>query len=326
MVKHRFLFLFVLTLNVLIVSLPSRAQQISTVQEISDFTLSRPLWADYWGDDRSEDLRSFDISLLMKKFSLSRLQAVETQVLYRLQVHNSPHGDFVAYFNEALSAARQNKFDNVDVAKLNAARFIIVFDLDETAYDQHIKDENAACADVSYQDGQNKKHLIRTAPHIVEAFRQIIKRGGAVVLFSANVDSATKANLAAWMVDGKPLLSSGLVAALLTKNALIFQGGAAAVMDASKDLRIFDESLSKVIIVDDNPTRLFQWKNEKMIRTFDGNLYCSTGDPVIKSATEQSMVDFISEIDEAVDFMDENPGTTMQTAFLPFTIPGTVQR
>ena len=89
-------------------------------------------------------------------------------------------------------------------------------------------------------------------------------------------------------------------------------------------MRFFDESLEKVIIVDDNPLRLFQFRNvrvykEALCRPLLHRTRCNE-----KSAIEAGMKTVTDEIVWAVKQMETTAGLGFAQAYLPFTVLGQI--
>lgn len=312
----------------------SATQGIGSRAELEALTIPPlPDWVDKYAGPNPEESRFFVISGLMERFQLSRAQAVELQNLYRDQVRARPAPEPVAAFNTALERVRRGDFEShLQVEKLAKARFIVVFDLDETLLDQFYPPKvGEGCHDVAVplQDGVR---YVKLVPGWQQAFARIQALGGAVVLFSANVDTVTYENLSHWKLDGVPLTESPAISGILTNSHLILQEKSEGVTDPrkgnpvrepSKDLRIFDEQLRRVVIVDDNPTRLFQMRNARVIKKFEADAYCVTTDPALRRAFEQSLPGVVHEIEDSVRYLDAHGGD-FADAFLPYTSLGQV--
>ena len=81
----------------------------------------------------------------MKRFDVDRLGAVEIQNTYRdlTRADIKKAGD--AGLQEAVRMVKSGTLESgVDRAALKGARFIVVFDLDETLYDQYYGEARAA--------------------------------------------------------------------------------------------------------------------------------------------------------------------------------------
>jgi hypothetical protein len=201
-----------------------------------------------------------------------------------------------------------------------------VFDLDETLYDQSIRDPAAAkaCHDLAVTEGDGKRRQIKLNPGWAEAIRRIDALGGEVVLFSANVDDRCYANAHAWMLDGVPIHQHPAVAAFLTNSHLVLQPKQAGqpVVEPSKDLRIVDPELTRAIIVDDNPLRLFQFRNVRVFKKFEADVYCTTKDPAVKQAHTRGLKVVVDEIEESLRYTKAHPGVGFAQAYLPYTTLG----
>lgn len=292
-----------------------------------------PDWVDKYAgpNDNKEERRFFNISRLMSCFQLSRAQAVELQNLYRDLLRATPTSDLMAAFDAALERVRRGDFESrLQTEKLDKARFIVVFDLDETLFDQsYPANLGEACHDVVVPLKEGVRYL-KLVPGWRQAFERIQALGGAVVLFSANVDALTLENLAHWKLDGVPLTEHPAISGILTNSHLVLQEKSEGekpnpVREPSKDLRIFedDKYLPRVIIVDDNPTRLFQMRNARVFKKFEADSYCATKDPKLRRAFEQAMPIVVREIEESVRYMDARGGKFAE-AYLPYTSLGQI--
>lgn len=295
----------------------------------------RPDWADRYADEAKGDARFFDMSALQRRYGLDRPHAVELQNHYRDLTRTKPSGDRDEQFAEALDRAKHGVFeDNRDVERLRTARFIVVFDLDETLYDQfYAPDVARGCADLDVDQGSARRK-VKLTPGAGAALERVAALGGAAVIFSAAPDDAVFANLRAWSLGGRPLLNHPAIAGVLTNSHLVLQGkheGAGAenprhgrpVIEPSKDLRVVDETLARTILVDDNPLRAFQFRNLRVVKKFDADLYCTTKDTKVKKAFERVLPEVVAEIEDSVQWMKAN-SSDFATAYLPFSQLGAV--
>ncbi len=261
------------------------------------------------------------ISAVMTKHGISRLQAVELQNHLRDQLRSpEPPTQAVAY-QEALRRVLTGRYESgLDPVRLEKASFIVVFDLDETLYDQGglgalSPEAFKTCGGVEVPTDAAPRRVV-PVPAWDETIRRIRALGGEVVIFSANLDEVSLANVGALKLDGAPLLGHPQIAGVLTNSHLILQDRTEPpgspespvkgqpVAEPSKDLRILDESLNKVIIVDDNPTRLFQPHRTCLFPKFEAEIYCTLKpeDP-FRKAWDHSMSAVKEEISESVDYM-----------------------
>lgn len=296
-------------------------------RELARMTLpTRPEWMDKYAGS-SPDERFFDIAALMQTHGLDRAMAVELQNHFRDLTRKDPGGDRGAQYAEALRRAKAGELeDGRDPKRLAAAPFIVVFDLDETLYDQGIADPAVAktCHDLEVPVEGKEPRLVALTPGWADAIHRIDALGGEVVLFSANVDDVTWANVRAWTLDGVPIHQHPAVAAVMSNSHLVLQPKQAGqpVVEPSKDLRIVDPELSRAIIVDDNPLRLFQFRNARVFKKFQADIACVTKDPAAKRAYERALKVVVDEIEESVRYMKAHPGVGFAQAYLPYTTLG----
>lgn len=286
-----------------------------------------PDWTDKYSAHPRGDVRFFNISKLMATYGLSRLGAVELQNHYRDLTFAEPELEHDVAFERAIGKAQAGERESGLGDSLAEAPFIVVFDLDDTLYDQSVEGD---CGDLRFETADGSAKAIQRVPGWEQAFDTIDALGGKVVIFSANVDETVHENLAHWEYHGVPLAASPLVAGVLTNSHLVLQekheglGAENArkgtpVWTPSKDLRVVDPSLSRAILVDDNPTRVFQFRNIRAFKKFDGMLYCQ-GDAEVRAIFEAQMPDVVAEIEEAHAAMGE--GSSFAEAYLPYSMLG----
>jgi hypothetical protein len=291
-----------------------------------------PDWVDKYSDSNTGDTRFFVIEELMRRHDLTRQQAVEVQNHYRDLSRAGAAGGSESWLAEALRRVKAGEFESgFKTETFDKAPFIVVFDLDETLYDQRVK--TAECATYKVPCEGKDDTLIGQVPGWEKAFGRIRELGGAIAIFSANLDDRTLANMNGWTWEGRPLTEHPDIAAILSNSHLTMQSkhegpgrekasSGAPISQPSKDLRIFDESLGKVIIVDDNPTRLSQWGNVRWFFPFSGETYC-TMDPDSggRKAFDGAMDAVVDEIEDSVAWMKEHGGT-FGDAFRPYSMAG----
>ncbi|MCA9518399.1 MAG: hypothetical protein KC635_25870 [Myxococcales bacterium] len=291
-----------------------------------------PDWTNRYAAYDEGDVRFFLIEEVMRREGLTRWQAVELQNHYRDLSRAAAEGGPDAWYAEALRRVRAGEYESgYDAAKLAAAPAIVVFDLDDTLYDQRVARD--ACAQLVVGEGDGARH-IALAPGWEDAFARLRKLGVAIAIFTANLDAPSRENLAAWTWEGKPLLGHPDIAAVMTNSYLVRQSKhegpgkekpsrGEPVMEASKDLRLFDESLERAIIVDDNPARLMQPGNARVPRKLDGDLVCD-GDAATKKAQSRQLGAIVDEVADALAYAKGHPGVTFARAYRPFTLLGQV--
>ena len=312
-------------------------------EPLAEVTLAPlPDWTDRYAASNSGDMRFFEIEGLMDRYQLSRLAAVEVQNHYRDLSRAAAPGGPSSWFEEALRRARSGELEaGRDLAaRLEAAPFIVVFDLDETLWDQRIASPEG-CHDFEVPQAKGAPRPIQLTPGWRRAFERIRALGGLVVLFSANLDDPTWAALRLWTFDDRPLPEQReVVGGVLTNSYLVRQskhegpgkahpGKGEPVMEASKDLRLFDPSLERVIIVDDNPLRLFQPRNVRVFPAFDADLWCSgraagASDPgaaALSRAWDGALDRIVGEIEESWRYAQE-AHVSFAKAFRPYSQEG----
>lgn len=291
-----------------------------------------PDWTNRYADQNQGDPRFFVIEEVMRAHGLSRLAAVEAQNHYRDATRAQPDGDRAALWDEAVARAKGGDFESgLEPAALAAAPFIVVFDLDDTLYDQYRT--GADCGDVVYTQADGEPKHIHMAPGWSEAIGRIRAAGGLVALFSANLDDPTHENLRHVELEGTPLLGHPAIAGVLTNSHLVLQSkhegpGRAAprkgrpVVEPSKDLRVFDETLERVIIVDDNPLRLFQYGNVRLFKKFHADVQC--GDAAARKDLQAGLLAVVAdEVVEAAAYA-KDAGLSFAAAYRPYTMLGQV--
>ena len=316
---------------------PDQSSPTAEVHPLAPLSVPQlPEWTDRYAAGKKGDVRFFNLTRLMKTYQLSRLQAVELQNQYRDLTRADQSMIGQKGFDKALAAVRATTYESrLDVAGLKSAKFIVVFDLDDTLFDQYYGG-GAACHTHAYTKADGKKKYVHMIPGWESIIKEIHELGGKVVIFSANLDDRTIRLLSHVNIDGSPMTESPLISGIMTNSFLIQQEKTEPPgsvkqptkgrpgIEPSKDLRFFDEDLSKVIIVDDNPLRLFQFRNVRVFKKFHADEYCTTTNQVEKKAIEKGMGVVAQEIRWAAKMSEENPDVRFADAYLPFTTLGQI--
>jgi hypothetical protein len=295
-----------------------------------DFTLTPlPFWTDKHIGPNSGDMSYFKISALMKTLNLSRLQAIELQNYFRDLTAEGMIPQ--ASFDVALKKVRELKFESkLDPAKLNSAPFIVVFDMDETLLQQYytVWENCEKCCDYKIKFS-NGVRCISMAPGWENILKTVKKLNGLVVIYSANTDDVVWKIVDTVTIENQEL--SDYVDGVLTNSYLIRQGKyewvprnatGSPVANPSKDLRLLDETLQKVIIVDDNPGPIIQNYNLRLPKKYQADQYYT--DQEAKKAYDRQLLEIAAEIEESVEYMNKNPGVYFIQAYLPYTQLGQV--
>lgn len=317
---------------------PQPAHTIDPLSPLSAVVLpDLPIWTDPYHDPEDSKI-FFDIDALMQRYDLSRLQATELQyhVREQLRAHQS---ELPAAFEHALQQVRaQDFFSGADPQRLASARFIVVFDLDETLLEQgraqRVPDD---CRDFGYTEkessGEEGPRNVKLNPDWQPLFEQIRGQGGAIVLFSANIDERTRKVLQTWQWEGKSLLEHPDIVGRFSNSHLsrtrhYGKPGpndpappTRPIAEPSKDLRLFDETLTRVVLLDDNPLRVFQYRNLRWIPKFRAKHHCAAQGPQ-RAIAQEGLKRFQEELTEALGWLDAHEGATFKRAFLPYTFNG----
>ena len=214
--------------------------------------------------------------------------------------------------------------------KLKENEFYIVFDLDETLlvqwYEAGLLGKDFY--DIKVPTIDNILRPVITSPNYVSltpgfewALKEISAIPGCkgVIFFSAKLDTATHSIVDRMTINGKPIKS--FIKGLFTRNYLIREEEPTKL---AKDLRIFDESLKSVIIIDDNPTRILekQKKNLREIPKYNPDEYLKakniTKDKKITAFFENLLPVVVSEIKEAAEYSKAHK-TPFAEAYYPYT-------
>jgi hypothetical protein len=98
------------------------------------------------------------------------------------------------------------------------------------------------------------------------------------------------------------------------------------VMTPSKDLRAITD-LSRVVLVDDNPTRVFQPANLRLVRKFKADRHCADFESDF-DAQGGTLAQVWREIRDSLEYVNvHRPGqVSFAEAFLPYTQTGGLAR
>lgn len=307
--------------------------------ELNDITLKGiPEWA---GQRRfSGDRLPFDIRLLAKKENLSLRDALEVQNHYLDMVDDAANKKGLEEkFQLALSRVKsgENIYENVwNGEKIDRAAFIVVFDLDDTLLSQYYTCGNKGekYRDIKLQDtclnpanklgSRSCGNCIKFAPGWKECIEEIKAHGGAVVFFTAKMDSRSQQILSNWHWDSQTPISA-VIDGFLTKNHLTLvpkAGKKPGQLHAMKDLQLIDPSLQRIIIVDDSPGHTYQPVNVRPVQRFLPDSYLASGSsPEIIKMYESTLKEVAAEVVEAAGFAEKNKVAFVE-AYRPYSLIG----
>ena len=282
-----------------------------------------PLWTDRYAKSVEDQGVRLNIDAVMSETGLSRSAVIEVQNLVRDAMRADPTLAVDTAYADALTAVRAGRTEGrFDQAALDRAPFIVVFDLDETLIDQSYPADLASrCASFHYRDG-DRDRAVQLAPGWEAVFDTIRDAGGAIAIDSANLDARVQAILGAWMWEGVSLRDHPAIAAWVGNSHLVQQPASSGrpVMEPSKDLRGFDASLDKVLLVDDNPLRVFQYANLRLPPKFQADRWCQD-DREVRAMHEAVLPTIAEEIAESLDWQRVHGGS-FADAYRPYTALG----
>ncbi len=306
-------------------------QPAPTIEPYKEFVLPPlPGWTDKYASSNKGDMSFFMISKLVEDEKLSRLQAIELQNHFRDLTANGMGSQEA--FDNALKAVQANRFESKLTAEmLQNAPFIVAVDMDETLLQQSYanwKEGTKYDYVVQFDDGSKRK--ISMAPGWKEFVAKIKSLGGLFVLFSANTDYVVWDIANTVMIDDQKL--SAYADGVMTNNYLILQGKqewvpqgktGTPVVNPSKDLRLLDPKLEKVIIVDDNPKRIIQDSRLRIPKKYEAELYSFDTAGAVQEAYNKQLIAIAGEIEESYNYSLKNQIPFAQ-AYAPYTSLGQV--
>ena len=273
-----------------------------------------------------------DVEMLMKK-GFTRLEALELQ-RSALDDVKSKSVSFQEALDEAMSDFKRGKPGKsgfLPLENLQKGDFIVAFDLDETMLvqwnkmldeDEKYRDICTGVSDTNFTEDLVSSKCVKFVPGWERMFKRLSALSGfrGVVFYSAKDDKATDAIVDSWIYEGKPVRSfilGSFSRSYLTKGEKVFL--------ASKDLRIIDESLEHVIMIDDNPSRLFQARNVRVFPKYNGDNYLKakyqTNDQKVLSYYELLMDEVFEEIMNSAEYA-KGANVGFVEAFYPFSQAG----
>lgn len=289
---------------------------------------------------------------VMIKAGYSRLEAVEIQNQMKDLLERDP--DYLALERAGLGDELFARRDTMVLRALAAAikrvkqdkvfesgfkpvplaqgDFYVAFDMDETLLTQWYE---AGGKGASYRDLADlpKDTILRPAltgpdylsltPGWEKAMIDLAATPGCkgILVFSAKEDAAAHAIIDRLTVQGKPL--RGFLKGVFTRNHLVRETKAEKL---SKDLRMIDESLEHVLLVDDNPARIFpsQVDNLREFPKYNPDAWYAardSKDAVKKGLIEAMMPTVVGEVREAAAYSQAHK-VSFVDAFYPYSMGG----
>jgi len=295
-----------------------------------------------------------DIPVLMQQ-GLTRLEAVEVQNHFKDLLEANPdymqleHRGVTPYLFQTGDAlvldALQSALERVKKERqfesgfrpqpLKPHEFYVVFDLDETLLTQWYQsgEKGDAYRDLS---GLTRDSIIgpqifgpdyvSMTPGWEQTLLDLSKIPGCkgIVVYTAKEDRAAQDLINRLELGGKPL--RGFLKGVFTRNHLVRSSEA---VRPSKDLRIIDESLQHVVLIDDNPTRIFpkQMGNLREFPKYNPDVYYAARDKKETHLTrlfEGLLPTVVAEIREAASY-SEKKGVSFASAYYPYSMAGSAE-
>lgn len=238
----------------------------------------------------------------------------------------------------AIKSVKENKYfeSGFKPESLKEHEFYVAFDLDETLLVQwyEYSKKGQGYYDIKTDTDDNivrptllSPKYVSLTPGFEKNLKEISKIPGnkGIIFFSAKLDSATIDIFEKMKIDGKPI--KDFVKGLYTRNYLVRESEPTKL---SKDLRIIDESLKHVILIDDNPTRILekQKKNLREIPKYNPDEYLKakkeTKDKKISDYFEKLLPTITEEIKEAAQYAQKNK-VSFAEAYYPYSMDASAE-
>lgn len=281
---------------------------------------------------------------MVKSKKYTRLQAAEIQnqmrdCLFAKEENPNKHKIFLnsCYRNARKQVMEEKKIESgFKIVPLKKEEFYAVFDLDETLLSQWYKSgqngSNYIDLPTKLSDWFFWKDTVWESPKYVsftpgwEKYLKsiaVLANCKGLIVFTAKEDEAAK-EIYAFMK--KSSLIGSHLKGLFTRNYLVRNK---KVIKPSKDLRIIDPKLKHVVIVDDNPTRLFQSYNVRVFPKYNADAYLTAKNKKLQTAKDINIISYFEsllaqvsfEIIDSANYARINK-TTFSSAYFPFSQRG----
>lgn len=291
----------------------------------------------------------------MRQAGFSRLEAIEVQNQMKDILEADPaymelekQGKTLAMFQKSdlkIMAALQQAIKQVQQDKkiesgfkpepLQSHEFYVAFDFDETLmahwYESGQKGTNYYDFKVPTLDFIIRPYLISPdyismTPGWEAALTTIASIPGCkgILFFTAKEDRASQAVIDKMRIKGQP--ARQFVKGIFTRNHLVRD----QAVIPSKDLRMIDETLTHVVLVDDNPARIFyrQHNNLREFPKYNADAYLKakydTKDALTVAYYEALMPTVVRELQEAATHARQHQ-LSFQDAYYPYSMDGSAE-
>lgn len=240
----------------------------------------------------------------------------------------------ITALEKAIKSVKENRYFESGYnpnEKLKENEFYVVFDLDETLLVQWYKlgEKGEKYYDFTINTEDNILRPTLTSPKYISmnpGLEKMIKELNSiphckgVIFFSAKLDKPTLEIVENMKIDGKSV--KNFIKGIYTRNYLVREQDPTKL---AKDLRMLDESLKQVIIVDDNPSRILekQKRNIREITKYNPEEYLKakldTNDKKIVDYYEKVLPIVVKEIKEADEYATKNK-IKFADAYYPYSM------
>lgn len=239
---------------------------------------------------------------------------------------------------QAIKNVKENKYfeSGFKQETLKPNEFYVAFDLDETLLVQWYEyaEKGQGYYDIKTDTDDNilrptllSPKYVSLTPNFEKTLLEISKipNNKGIIFFSAKLDTATIDIVNKMKIGGKP--AKEFLKGLYTRNYLVRESEPTKL---SKDLRIIDESLKHVIIIDDNPTRILekQKKNLREIPKYNPDEYLKakkeTKNKMISDYYEKLLPIITEEIKESAQYATKNK-VSFADAYYPYTMDASAE-
>ena len=244
-----------------------------------------------------------DIEKTMETLGVTRLEATEIQNQMRDELETLAGGVSMVAQRPYLPVALSNSIDSVvrrkqheggfKPIKFESGEFVVVLDLDETLLTHWYElgkgdgatrmgtlfppERDTVPVYVDNAGNSLEQPMLKISPAAVQVrpgvdtfFRKVSLIPGfkGFIMFTAKEDRAAQSLRRVWELAQPELFRK--VIGFYGRNHLTFKAG---LTKASKDLRIFDETLKHVVLIDDNESRVLQKELCYQIPKFNADGY-----------------------------------------------------
>ena len=238
----------------------------------------------------------------------------------------------------AIQRVRQEHYleSGFQPGRLQPHEFYVAFDMDETLLVQWYEsgekgpayyDLKTARLDTILRPPLQSPDYVSMTPGWQKAFIEISHIPGCqgIILFTAKEDQASHDLINRLQLNNQPLRS--FLKGVFTRNHLVRDSKSVKL---SKDLRVIDETLEHVVLIDDNPTRIFpeQQKNLREFPKYNADLYLASKhsgkDEVARNFFEGLLPLVTRELKEAAEY-SRLKKISFSSAFYPYSMEASAE-